>query len=874
MYGSFNKFNQLMHIKPITATVFINNNNNIWAWKQLGDNANSAVGGNVLAYAFDYSNNCVYMGGSFTKVNGSISANNIAMWDISYQTWRQLGNSAYNGTTGGGVSALALDSSNKLLYAGGTLTGVIDTVNTVGLTANRIVAWDISNQVWRQLGNTTYNGFINGSVSALALDSSNMLLYAGGSFTGVKDISNTTTLQTIRVAAWDISYQTWRVLGGNPNFNGAGNTVSAMVLNNTNTSLYIAGLFNMVNDNSNTTIGLSVNYIACWDIKRNFWSVLGNNTNNGLSVSSTIFGLDINPKNNQLYVAGSFTNVYDMSNNPSFTKYIAKYNSDSNTINNISSNGSAYVNNIVYAVASDISNNNIYVGGTFTMVYDSSNTNGIAANRIAIWDVSYQVWRQLGNTTYNGVNGNVQSLVFDASNSMIYVGGAFTSVQDTSNTALLSANRIARWDISKKVWRQLGNTTYNGCNNTVLSLAIDLSTANVYVGGQFSSVLDISNTTNLTANRIARWDIQNQVWRQLGNTANTAYNGTITGNVTTIVIDDSNSQVYVGGTFTSVQDNSNTVALTVNRIARWDIPNQVWRQLGNTTYNGCNNNVNTMIIDTSNSQLYVGGNFIGVQDTTNTSALTVNRIARWDIPNKIWKPVGTGVNSFVFTLALDSSNSQLYVGGNFFYAQDNYLNTVGLTTNYVAKWDIPNQVWRQLGTNNANGVGGAPVATMYSMAFLNNNLFLGGTLTTINTISTSAKNIASWDISNNCWRQLGNYSSNGVTTIATPNTSGLNCIDLDISNQMLYVGGWYTLVQDSYYNVGITVGNIAGWDISNNRWYKIGIGNYNGFDGIVRSLAVDSSNRKLYAGGATFTKVQDASNIIALNVNSIAVASI
>src|SRR5690349_7608503 len=63
-------------------------------------------------------NGSVYVAGQFTTVGGSVSANNIAKWDGTTQTWSALG----SGITGTSAEVKALCVYNSALYAAGTFT--------------------------------------------------------------------------------------------------------------------------------------------------------------------------------------------------------------------------------------------------------------------------------------------------------------------------------------------------------------------------------------------------------------------------------------------------------------------------------------------------------------------------------------------------------------------------------------------------------------------------------------------------------------------------------------------------------------------------------------------------------------------------------
>jgi hypothetical protein len=175
--------------------------------------------------------------------------------------------------------------------------------------------------------------------------------------------------------------------------------------------------------------------------------------------------------------------------------------------------------------------------------------------------------------------------------------------------------------------------------------------------------------------------------------------------------------------------------------------------------------VNALELDSSNNQLYVGGDFTKVQDTTNAVALSAKYVARWDISNNVWKQLGytntNGVNSayngtgaIVYGLALDVSNSLLYVGGNFTNVNDSINTTYGLKTSNLAIWNIPYNSWKKIESIYCSGTSGTVRALVLDSS--NSLLHVGGSFTTIIGTNTSALNIASYDYSSNIISNIAN----------------------------------------------------------------------------------------------------------------------
>jgi hypothetical protein len=343
-------------------------------------------------------------------------------------------------------------------------------------------------------------------------------------------------------------------------------------------------------------------------------------------------------------------------------------------------------NGSVNALARD-SSGNLYVGGSFTTVTNSDGTS-VSANNIAKWDPISNTWSALGGGASGGGGSSVNALACD-SNGNLYVGGTFTSVGTG-----LSANNIAKWNLSN--WSALGG----GASRTVRALAFD-SNGNLYVGGSFTTVTN-SDGTGVSASCIAKWNI-NSTWSALGGGAS----GAGASSSVNALACDSSGNLYVGGTFTSVG-----TGLSANNIAKWNLSN--WSALGG----GANGTVNALAFD-SNGNLYVGGSF-----TSLGTGLSASCIAKWNI-NSTWSALGGGAGSGVSALAFDS-NGNLYVGGSFTYVTNT--NNTSLYAYYIVKWK--NDTWFPFGSGTNSNVYALSVDS-------NSNLYVGGAFTYVNGVAST-----------------------------------------------------------------------------------------------------------------------------------------
>jgi len=206
--------------------------------------------GLVLALAVDSANAAVYAGGHFWTA-GAVSVDYVAKWDALTASWSPLGTG-----TAGDVNALVIDGVGNL-YAGGP---------------SYVAKWD--GTTWTPLGDR-----VNGVVDALALDNTGRL-FAGGEFDTIGGVSASS------IATWDGA--TWSPLGS-----GVNGGVKTLALDHAG-SLYAGGKFTAAG-------GVGANNIARWDGAA--WSALGDGLpcDYGASVSA----LAVDGANN-LYAGGGF----------------------------------------------------------------------------------------------------------------------------------------------------------------------------------------------------------------------------------------------------------------------------------------------------------------------------------------------------------------------------------------------------------------------------------------------------------------------------------------------------------------------------------------------------------------------------------------
>lgn len=731
----------------------------------------------------------IYVGGVFKNAGGDPTADYIAKWNGS--TWTALGhNGSGNGAlSGGGGSVNALFMYGGNLYVGGSFGSVYDTSGGVISNASRIAVWNGS--VWTALPGIS--PALNNAVQTLAFDATNNILYFGGSFTDANGNG-----AADRIAGMDLDTSTLVTLGSNGGGDGSlNNTVYTIGLDSLG-NMYAGGFFFDVN-NGGTTL-TEADYIAKWDGVN--WSALGNNGAGVGAMNAMVVSLAIDGSDN-VYAGGSFTNAAGIAE----ADYVARWNGSSWSA--LGSNGSgngALVSASGGTVIQEITINgtDVYVGGFFT------GGAGIpTADYAARFDTNTNSWHSLGNNgSGNGsLNFGVVGMTF--SGGSLYLGGAFANVNygglvlptadyfaswDGSNWSTLGDSNgpisnnvqaltvigsdvyvggmfadlggdpridcLARWDGS--TWNPVGNITKtssslgNGC--WVLAMAADGT--DLYVGGYFSSAQNEGVSVPDTS-YIAKWN--GSVWSSLG--------GGLNSGVQSLAVDSSHN-VYAGGNFTNAAG-----IPEADYIAKWN--GSSWSSLaGNGASNGALNNA-AWAITVNGSDVYVGGNFSSVVDTSNTAIPNAAYLAKWN--GSAWSAMD-GITSplSLWVDALTISGSDLYVGGGF--GNLNGMNAA----DYIAKWN--GSTWSALGSG-VGGDGSLP-SSVYSIAVIGNNVYVGGQFLYVNNGATSipaARYAAKWNGSS--WSALGNDGGAGGSL--NWYVRALKIVDRD-----LWVGGEFTNVNN------------------------------------------------------------------------------
>ncbi len=342
-------------------------------------------------------------------------------------------------------------------------------------------------------------------------------IYIGGRFKSVKNSNGTVVANTKHIAKWNGS--SWSALG-----RGTNNVVNAITISGNN--VYVGGAFTGIQI-SDDSVDTNCRFIARWD-GANWHPLLKGVENEVMTIAIS---------GSEVFVGGWFRYVYNNEGKKvKNTRGIVKWNGT-----NWETVGGGASSN-VYSIIT--SGSDIYVGGLFRNVKNSDGSKVPNTMRIARWNGTN--WYPLGE----GIGGNAVLSMLKNGNDL-YVGGVFTFVKTNNGSFLHDANNIARWDGTD--WHALAK----GANGPVQAIA--MSGRFLYIGGWFNSVKNSTGTKVPNTKKMARWNRTS--W------SSSALN--INDGVYSIV-NYKNQKLFVGGLFTSITDMNNTSVSNSNHIAVYD----------------------------------------------------------------------------------------------------------------------------------------------------------------------------------------------------------------------------------------------------------------------------------------------------------------
>jgi hypothetical protein len=775
---------------------------------------------NNSVYALKLSGSTLFVGGDFTKVGSKID--NAASIDLSTG---EVENSFQ--LSAGGRIASVVESEDGSLFIGGNFTHVMNEprIDLAKINPDGTL-------------NTVFRADTNGAVAALVLSGSSTL-FVGGSFS---TLSGSTRLD---LGAVDTTTGVVKAFAADTN-----GEVRALALSGS--TLFVGGDFSTLSGSArsdlgavDTTTGAVKAFAANTDIIVNALALSGStlfvggsfNTLSG-SVRSdlgavntttgapTAFRADTNGYVTALALSGSTLFV-----GGDFSTLSGSARSDLGAVDTTTGAPTAFAANTnigtVYALA--LSGSTLFAGGSFTALSgstrfylgavdtttgtptsfkgDAGTSQGLCfitsknklifssilspsagslttfyfkdRNRIAAIDATYR--KNKNSKIINSKNAILdwypvggadnRVAVLEVSGSYLYAGGSFTSMaNDKVNNIRLSKINTSNAEIDSS-W------TFKGFNDNVTTLALG-NNNKLYAGGYFKEIYTPVSYGALFLN-------ENHIYKNI-----------IANNTIYRAIYDNDNSIFIGGIFTSIQDQPRLGLAKLN-------PDGTL----NTTFAAdvsSSGLVNSLAL--SGSTLFVGGSFSSLSGSTRADLGAV------DTTTGAVKAFRADTNGLVTALAL--SGSTLFVGGDFSTLSGSArsdLGAVDTTTGAVKAFAA-----------NTDGY-------VYALALSGSTLFIGGSFTTL---SGSART------------DLGAVNTTTGAPTAFAPFSDLNVYALALSGSTLFVGGDFTSMNgNSRYSlaaVNTTTGGLLSNFRSNTTLYSQ-----------VRALALSGST--LFAGGSFTT---------------------
>lgn len=399
-------------------------------------------------YALVKTDDGLFVGGAFTTIGQDVSALSASKYLAKLDLNTGAPKVRYSDLDG---AVMALATDNTKVYLGGDFTNHIRSAAALGTTAtlSRIFSMETDHAIFSLV---------------FAKD----VLYLGGAFTYITHANGTATTFTearSSVASFKVENDTYTITQWQPSLNGPVNAIAVNpAFSGQYNPVYIGGFFTTVNGSSRSNIAYFHTDSGASEpaLDQTFISKGTDGIVTSLALPGSSSSIDT------LYVGGQF-NLID--GKP--LKKIAAINIQNKAVKE---DWKPAVNGNVRVLASDSSN--LYVGGDFALI-------GQYRARFAAMDVYTGMPTPLSISIDPLLNGSESSQVSALAlyKDTLYVGGAFTTVDNASQPNLFAYNLK---DESVITW----TPTVNGLVRAIALYPLNTTNpinAHVFIGGDFTA---------------------------------------------------------------------------------------------------------------------------------------------------------------------------------------------------------------------------------------------------------------------------------------------------------------------------------------------------------------------------------------------------
>lgn len=540
--------------------------------------------------------------------------------------------------------------------------GAISTLTTQELDA-------LTTEQRLALPSSTFNALVRtGDVLAMRYDGGNFL-YLAGDFTTIGGSINVRNGVIVSSSSSPATIDVKFDCSPLKNLTQNNSSVNAVAEDERNKWIYYGGEFTILG----TAFVNNVGRVSSIDgqVDRNWFP-------NG--VYGVVSALALDEPNGLLYIGGLFTcseNAGLGSSDQTYQNLIRV-----STVTGLVDDWRPCPNGAVRALALDVARNAIYAGGAFTQIGLSVATSPPTTgdNPIEPGQSTTRICRLKTNTKYNLVDtafagsagALVRCLLLDAANSVLYVGGDFTSV-----TGSTTRNRLAALNMNTGSATTWDPNIYAASGCYVSAIVLEGST--LYVGGSFTAVgAALASRVGLAA------------FSTSGTTnVHTSFAPGVSRNVFGLALDISKTPklLYAVGDFTEV---NTTITRTYAAAFRLDQNTSNVTDWNLSILSAVT--LNCVYLDKS-KRIHIGtsGNAdMGVEPSNGCSYL-----ARVNIKTGAVDPsFKFTLDAIVYDVELDMENKYAYIGGNFKSINGIYnhhlarINLVDLSVDYTWKHNI------------------------------------------------------------------------------------------------------------------------------------------------------------------------------------------
>ena len=262
------------------------------------------------------------------------------------------------------------------------------------------------------------------------------------------------------------------------------------------------------------------------------------------------------------------------------------------------------------------------------------------------------------------------------SGSTLYVSGPFTSIGEQTIGGIVALETLADNPESTGTADPSWNPSPLGS-----ILAMVSSDGYIYVAGIFSS---IGGQIRSSIAAIEALDSGDGTGR-----ANTTWDPNVTGvSVGSLLL--SGDSLYVSGTFTDIGGQARSNIAVVDAVNAGDGTGRADALWDPDIVAGVTSSRMTMVIDEANKRLYVGGDFSEVGGVSRNSIAAIDAIGGGDGTGSLYETWDPDPNHPVFSLALSKDAGALYVGGlftGFFDITRNRIAAFDKATGILSDWN-------------------------------------------------------------------------------------------------------------------------------------------------------------------------------------------